>query len=234
MERISRDNAALCLIDHQTGLLTGVRDIAVGELKHNVVALAKAAQILGLPVIVATTAKDELWGPTVPELVAALKGDYAKIDRMTVNAWDDPAFVAAVKKTGRSHLIFAGVATQVCAAYPAYSALDAGYQSYVVMDASGAFSLAEREAGIARMVQRGVILTDYFAITVEMMRSNADPRSNEVYVARTQGRDRQVAVGGSGAKGVECNRAMVNSAANGQFAPLTRSRTISTIGTTPL
>ena len=76
MERISRDNAALCLIDHQTGLLTGVRDIAVGELKHNVVALAKAAQILGLPVIVATTAKDELWGPTVPELVAALKGDY--------------------------------------------------------------------------------------------------------------------------------------------------------------
>jgi nicotinamidase-related amidase len=84
MERISRDNAALCLIDHQTGLLTGIRDIAVGELKHNVVALAKAAQILGLPVIVATTAKDELWGPTVPELVAALKGDYAKIDRMTV------------------------------------------------------------------------------------------------------------------------------------------------------
>ena len=61
--------------------------------------------------------------------------------------------------------------------------LDAGYQSYVVMDASGAFSLAEREAGIARMVQRGVILTDYFAITVEMMRSNADPRSNEVYAA---------------------------------------------------
>ena len=102
---------------------------------------------------------------------------------MTVNAWDDPAFVAAVKKTGRSHLIFAGVATQVCAAYPAYSALDAGYQSYVVLDASGAFSLAEREAGIARMVQRGVILTDYFAITVEMMRSNADPRSNEVYAA---------------------------------------------------
>ena len=183
MERISRDNAALCLIDHQTGLLTGVRDITVGELKHNVVALAKAAQILGLPVIVATTAKDELWGPTVPELVAALKGDYAKIDRMTVNAWDDPAFVAAVKKTGRSHLIFAGVVTQVCAAYPAYSALDAGYHSYVVLDASGAFSLAEREAGIARMVQRGVILTDYFAITVEMMRSNADPRANEVYAA---------------------------------------------------
>jgi nicotinamidase-related amidase len=59
MERISRDNAALCLIDHQTGLLTGVRDI---RSRSNVVALAKAAQILGLPVVVATTAKDGLWG----------------------------------------------------------------------------------------------------------------------------------------------------------------------------
>src|SRR5260370_39566115 len=96
---------------------------------------------------------------------------------MRVNAWKDPAFVAGGKKTGRSHLIFAGVATKVCAAYPAYSALDAGYQYYVVMDASGAFSLAEREAGIARMVQRGVTLTDYLAITGEMMRRNADPAS---------------------------------------------------------
>src|SRR5258707_3034618 len=137
MERISRDNAALCLIDHQTGLLTGVRDIAVGELKHNVVALAKAAQILGVPVIVATTAKDELWGPTVPELIAALKGDYAKIDRMTVNAWDDPAFVAAVKKTGGSHLIFAGVATEGLPAHPAYFALDARYPSLLGFGASG-------------------------------------------------------------------------------------------------
>src|SRR5258708_8360016 len=164
MERISRDNAALCLIDHQTGLLTGVRDITVEEVKLNVVALAKAAQILGLPVIVGTTAKDELWGPTVPELVAALKGDYAKIDRMTVNAWDDPAFVAAVKKTGRSHLIFARVVTQVCAAHPPYSALDAGYHSHVVLDASGAFNLTEPDAGIPPKGQRPGILTDYFAI----------------------------------------------------------------------
>jgi nicotinamidase-related amidase len=145
MERISRDNAVLCLIDHQLGLLSGVRDITVGELKHNVVALAKAAQILGLPVIIATTAKNEFWGPTAPELLEALKAGYASIDRMTVNAWDEPAFVEAVKATGRSHLIFAAVSLQVCAAYPAYSAIVAGYKSYVVVDASGTFSQTQRE-----------------------------------------------------------------------------------------
>ena len=183
MERISRDNAVLCLIDHQIGLLTGVRDLTVAELKHNVVGLAKAAQILGLPVILATTAKNELWGPTFPELLTALEGDYPSIDRMTINAWDEPAFVDAVKKTGRSHLIFAGVSLQVCAAYPAYSAIDAGYESYVVVDASGVFSPSQREAGIARMAQKGVILTDYLSVVVEMMQTNADPHAHEIYGA---------------------------------------------------
>jgi nicotinamidase-related amidase len=137
MERVSRDNAVLCLIEHQVGLFTGVRDITPGELKHDVAALAKAAQLLGLPLIVATTAKNEIWGPTVPEVIEALKGDYPVIDRMTVNAWDDPAFVDAVKATGRTHIIFASVALQVCAAYPAYSAIDEGDNAYVVLDASG-------------------------------------------------------------------------------------------------
>lgn len=47
--RMTRDNTAVLLIDHQVGLFTGVRDLDVGELKHNVVGLAKAARVLGLP-----------------------------------------------------------------------------------------------------------------------------------------------------------------------------------------
>lgn len=163
--------------------MTGVRDITVAELKHNVVALAKAAQILGLPLVVATTAKDVLWGPTVPELTAVLKDGHATVDRMTVNAWDDANFVAAVKATGRDHLIFAGIALQVCAAFPAYAAMDAGYQAHVVVDASGAFSQTERETGIARMAQKGVVVTDYFTVIAEIMASNADPLATQVYDA---------------------------------------------------
>jgi nicotinamidase-related amidase len=64
---VTRDNSAVCLIDHQVGLLTGVRDIAISELKHNVVGLAKAARILGISTIGSTTAKDVFWGPTFPE-----------------------------------------------------------------------------------------------------------------------------------------------------------------------
>lgn len=67
--------------------------------------------------------------------------------------------------------------------YPAYSAIDEGYASYVVVDASGAFSQTQREAGIARMTQKGVILTDYLSIMVEIMRTNADPKALDVYKA---------------------------------------------------
>src|SRR6516162_9600350 len=43
-EPLTSENAALVLIDHQVGLMTGVRDYSTGELKHNVVSLAKAAK----------------------------------------------------------------------------------------------------------------------------------------------------------------------------------------------
>jgi nicotinamidase-related amidase len=65
-EPLTSQNAALVLVDHQVGLMTGVRDYSIGELKHNVVALAKAAKALKLPIIVTTTARDSMWGPTFP------------------------------------------------------------------------------------------------------------------------------------------------------------------------
>jgi nicotinamidase-related amidase len=183
-ERITKDNSAICLIDHQLGLLVGVHDITVAELKHNVLGLAKAAKILGIPTIASTTAKDALWGPTFPELVAVLDTKkHPIIDRMTMNAWDDPHFVKAVEATGRTHLLFAGITLQVCAALPAYSALAAGYKSYVVIDASGVLSATNRQVGIARIQQTGVIPVDYFSIVCEIMASNAHPSAHEVYTA---------------------------------------------------
>jgi nicotinamidase-related amidase len=59
-EPLTAENAALVLVDHQVGLTSGVRDYSTGELKHNVVALAKAAKSLKLPIVVTTTARDSM------------------------------------------------------------------------------------------------------------------------------------------------------------------------------
>src|ERR1700755_1373983 len=93
-QRLTPENAALLLIDHQVGLFTGVRDIPVAELKHNVVALAKAARVLDVP-IVATVTSPEMWGPMIPELTEALHG-VPIIARTTVNAFDEERFAKAV------------------------------------------------------------------------------------------------------------------------------------------
>src|SRR5579859_5517699 len=122
--RRTRENTAVLLIDHQVGLFTGVRDLTISDLKHNVVSLAKAARVLGLPVVAATTARDRMWGPTIPELRQVL-GDDEILDRSSVNAWDDERFVKSVRATGRDHLIIAGLSFEVCASLPAISAKEA-------------------------------------------------------------------------------------------------------------
>ena len=180
-ERLTQDNAALLLIDHQVGLFTGVRDIPVAELKHNVVALAKAAQVLGLPTIVTATSP-EMWGPIIPELTEALPG-IPIIERTTVNAFDDARFDKAVEATGRKKLVIAGVSTEVCLAFPAIHATAVGYDAYGVIDASGTFSETKRVTGLLRMVQAGVIVTDYSTVAVEMLKDNASPKAGDLYAA---------------------------------------------------
>ena len=179
---LTTENAALVLVDHQVGLMTGVRDYSTGELKHNVVALAKAAQALKLPIVVTTTARDTMWGPTFPELVEALPG-VRIIDRLSVNAFDDATVAKAIESTGRKKLIFAGISLEVCAAFPAITAVGKGYDAYVAVDASGTFSATKREAGLLRMLQAGVIASDYATLMVEILRDNGRPEAGAVYGA---------------------------------------------------
>ncbi|WP_326834820.1 isochorismatase family protein [Amycolatopsis rhabdoformis] len=182
-ERLTRDNAAVVLIDHQVGLYSGVRDISVGELKHNVVGLAKAAQVLGLPIVVTTTGQDSMWGPLIPELAEVLPAGLTVIDRSSVNAWDDERVREAIKATGRKKLIFAGVSTEVCLAFLAISVTGEGFDAYAAVDASGTFWHAKREAGLLRMQQAGVIPIDYASAMVEILADNGDPLAGYLYAA---------------------------------------------------
>src|SRR5712671_3338248 len=179
---LTSENAAVILVDHQVGLMTGVRDYSTGELKHNVVALAKAAKALKLPIVVTTTARDSMWGPSFPELVEALPG-IKIIDRSTVNAWDDPRVAATIEATERQKLIFAGISLEVCAAFPAIAAVGKGYDAYVAVDASGTFSETKRQAGLLRMLQAGVIVSDYASLMIEILKDNALPQAGAVYGA---------------------------------------------------
>jgi nicotinamidase-related amidase len=181
-EPLTSENAALILVDHQVGLMSGVRDYSIAELKHNIVGLAKAAKALKLPIVVTTTARDSMWGPTIPELVDALPG-VKIIDRSSVNAFDDPQVARAIEATGRRKLIFAGLSLEVCAAFPAMTAVGKGLDAYVAVDACGTFSDTKRQVGLLRMMQAGVILSDFATLMVEILKDNGRPEVGEVYGA---------------------------------------------------
>jgi hypothetical protein len=97
-ERTTRNNAVLLLVDHQVGLYTGIRDIDLVQVKHNVVGLTGAMLALKVPVVVTTTT-EKWWGPLIPELADVLSG-VPIIERTTVNAWDEKRVSDVVKATG--------------------------------------------------------------------------------------------------------------------------------------
>jgi nicotinamidase-related amidase len=181
-EPLTSDNGALILVDHQVGLMTGVRDMSPAQLKHNVVGLAKAAKALKLPIVVTTTARDSMWGPTFSELVEALPGVQI-IDRSSVNAYDDARTAHAIEATGRKKLIFAGLSLEVCATFPALTAISKGLDAYVAVDACGTFNDTKRQLGIARLMQAGVIVADYATLMMEVMKDNSRPEAGAVYDA---------------------------------------------------
>ena len=181
-EPLTRDNAALVLVDNQVGLMTGVRDYSIADLKHNIVGLAKAAKALDLPIVTTTTSSETLWGPAIPELRDALPGQ-AFIDRTTVNAWDDPRVEKAIRATGRSKLIFAGLSLEVCAAFPAMRAAREGFEAYVAVDASGTFNMTKRETALVRLAQAGVVVADGASLMIEILADNASAEATEVYTA---------------------------------------------------
>jgi len=108
-QRLRKDDAALLLLDHQTGLFSLVRDFQPDEFKNNVLALAASAKYFKLPTILTTSFEQGPNGPILPELKAMFP-EAPFIPRPgQINAWDNEEFVAAVKATGRKQLIMAGV-----------------------------------------------------------------------------------------------------------------------------
>jgi nicotinamidase-related amidase len=168
--RLDKSDVAVLLVDHQTGLTNLVHDFSPDDFKNNVLALADAAKYFQLPTILTTSFEDGPNGPLVPEL-KALFPEAPYIARPgNINAWDNEDFVKAVNATGKKQLLIAGIVTGVCVAFPALSAIEAGYEVFVVCDASGTFNQTTRDAAWARMTAAGAQLMTWFGVACELHR----------------------------------------------------------------
>lgn len=168
--RLSKAEAVLLLIDHQSGLISLVQDYSPNEFKNNVLALAECGKFFGLPTILTTSFEKGPNGVIMPE-IREFHPDAPFIARPgQINAWDNEDFVKAIKDTGRKQLIMAGVVTDVCVTFPALSAIAEGFEVFVVVDASGTFNKEVRDAALMRMQAAGVQMMNWFSVACELHR----------------------------------------------------------------
>ena len=168
--RLDKNHAAVLLVDHQVGLLSLVRDIAPDQFNNNVLALADLARYFNLPTILTTSFEDGPNGPLMPELKEKFPQAPYIARPGQINAWDNEDFVNAVKATGKNQLIIAGIVTEVCVAFPTLSAIEEGFDVFVVTDASGTFNEITRHSAWDRMSAAGVQLMTWFGVACELHR----------------------------------------------------------------
>ncbi|CAB3628220.1 hydrolase [Achromobacter pestifer] len=168
---IDPDQAAMLLIDHQSGLFQTIGDMPFTTVRSHASALAKMATLTKMPVITTASVPQGPNGPLIPEIHKNAPHAKYVARRGEINAWDNPEFVAAVKATGRKQLIIAGTITSVCMAFPSIAAVADGFQVFAVIDASGTYSKMAQEITLARVVQAGVVPMDTAAVASELQRT---------------------------------------------------------------
>ena len=160
---------AVVIIDHQPQMYFGVEGACRNNVQNNVTALAKAAQIFGVPCILTTVSAQSFSGYLVSK-VQQVYPDVTPIDRTCINAWEDVNLKKAVEGTGKKKLILAGLWTEACITFPALSAKCDGYEVFVVADACAGASKAAHDMAMQRMIQAGVIPVTWQQVMLEFQR----------------------------------------------------------------
>jgi nicotinamidase-related amidase len=155
-ELLNPTNHTLLMIDHESQMAFAVESQPIEELRNNTGLLSAAATLYNVPTIITTVAERSFSGPVFPEIKAYFPNEKDYIDRTTMNSWEDKRVVKAVGDIGKKKLVIAGLWTEVCTLSAALSALEDGYDVYVVTDASGGTSQEAHDMAIMRMVQAGV------------------------------------------------------------------------------
>jgi len=166
---LTPQNCAVIFIDHQPQMTFGVASIDRQLLVNNTLMLAKSAKVFKVPTILTTVETLGFSGNMWPELLDVFP-EQSPVERSTMNSWEDENFVAAVERTGRKKLVMAALWTEVCLAFPAIQAMEAGYEVYAVDDASGGTSPVAHRAAMDRVVQAGAVPVTALQVLLEFQR----------------------------------------------------------------
>jgi nicotinamidase-related amidase len=180
LELLTDKNSVLVLVDYQSGMFKGVASGDKTIIKNAAICAAKAAGILGIPVVLSAINPEKL-GKFIPEITHLFPGQEAFGRKIpSFDAFEDERTWNAFKKTGRRKLVVSGLWTSMCFTYTALHALREGYEVYGLMDAAGDSTQDAHRFGIKRMLQAGVIPITLESLVSEWMHDWANPKAGEL------------------------------------------------------
>ncbi|WP_046755988.1 hydrolase [Kordia jejudonensis] len=182
-ELLNPTNHSLLLIDHEGQMAFAVNSIDPVQLRNNVGLISGASKIFNIPTVVTTVAEESFSGPVFPEIIEFFPNQKEYIDRTTMNTWEDENAFNAITSKKKKKIVMAGLWTSVCIVGPTLSAIDDGYEVYIITDASGDISQEAHDMAIERMVQAGAKPITSLQYLLELQR---DWARGETYEAVNQ------------------------------------------------
>lgn len=179
---LNPSNHLLIMIDHQSQMAFATKSIDAITLRNNAALVAKAADQFKVPTILTTVAEKSFSGPMFDEIKAVF-ADAPVIDRTTMNTWEDARIAERVNQIGKAKIVFAGLWTSVCIVGPTLSALDQGFEVYVIADACGDVSDEAHQRAMERMIQAGVRPMTALQYLLELQRDWARGETYDATVA---------------------------------------------------
>lgn len=163
---LDASTSQLLLVDHQQRLLPAIADGAA--VQANTLRLAKLARALDVPVL-GTEQVPEKLGPLDPDLRALCSAVIAKHHfDACAGGLAEPVRQAASQ--GRPQLVVAGCETHVCLLQTALGLLAAGHAVWIVADASGSRTAANRDLALQRLAHAGAAIVSTEMVGFEWVR----------------------------------------------------------------
>lgn len=175
------DTSVLLIVDHQENLYRGIMSHTPEYVRNNMLALAKGASILGIPVVL-TVISPQTNGPMLPEITTMFPQAQNISRKMpSFNAFDEPEILDALKKTGRKQLVVTGLWTSMCMSFTAQQGLSEGFEVFGVMDTAGSESSDAHAMAVQRMIGAGVIPCTWMQTVSEWMDNWLHPRAGDMF-----------------------------------------------------
>ena len=169
----------LVMIDFQSQMAFATHSIDAVTLRNNAALVAQAAAGFKVSTILTTVAEKSFSGPMFSEITDAFPGQ-AMLDRTSMNTWEDAAVIERVNEIGKPRIVLAGLWTSVCIVGPALSALDQGFEVFVIADACGDVSAEAHNRAMERMVQAGAQPMTSLQYVLELQRDWARGETYEL------------------------------------------------------